>query len=165
MPNPKKPYALSLLHGNPGKRPLNKAEPKFGGKPVCPDWLHPIAKREWRRLEREFAHTGLLTAVDMASLASYCQSYARWRLAEQIVQREGQIIEEPTITRQGNLTGRVKIKRHPATLCAKDALAAMLAAGRLFGLDPSNRSRLSVPQLPDEQPDDDIDADLFGPLQ
>ncbi|HEY1647486.1 MAG TPA: phage terminase small subunit P27 family [Terracidiphilus sp.] len=165
MPNPKKPTALAVLHGNPGKRKLNAKEPKFLGKPVCPDWLHPIAKRMWKKIESEFAHTGLLTAVDVAALSAFCQSYARWRLAEEIVQREGQTIEEPIVTGQGNLTGRVKIKRHPATLCAKDAQAAMMSAGARFGLDPSSRSRIVAPDLPDaETEDDDIDADLFGPI-
>ena len=43
-----KPTAIKELEGNPGKRKLNKKEPKpEKGMPVCPEWLLPEAKAEW----------------------------------------------------------------------------------------------------------------------
>lgn len=43
-----KPIAIKELEGNPGKRPLNDAEPKPVRKaPPCPKWLEPEAKKEW----------------------------------------------------------------------------------------------------------------------
>ena len=37
-----KPTAIKELEGNPGKRKLNKKEPKpEKGMPVCPEWLLP----------------------------------------------------------------------------------------------------------------------------
>lgn len=39
-----KPTAIKELEGNPGKRKLNKKEPKPDkGMPVCPEWLLPEA--------------------------------------------------------------------------------------------------------------------------
>jgi len=163
MPNPKKPLAIALLHGNPGKRRINKQEPNFIGRPECPEWLHPIAQREWKRIEREFSELGLLTAPDMAALAAYCQAYARWRTAEETVQHEGQMVKEPIVTRSGNSTGRYRRKKHPAVTVAKDERAAMLQAGRLFGLDPASRGRISAPQQDAPEPDEDF-SDLYGPL-
>ena len=47
-----KPTAIKKLKGNPGCRPLNIAEPKPTGSPVCPDWLEDEAKSEWERMGR-----------------------------------------------------------------------------------------------------------------
>ena len=64
---PPKPTAVKELEGNPGKRPLNKNEPKpKQTAPKCPSWLEPDAKKEWRRLSKELESMGLLTEVDMA---------------------------------------------------------------------------------------------------
>lgn len=44
------PTAIKKLEGNPGKRPLNKSEPKPIRKaPFCPKWLEVEAKKEWQR--------------------------------------------------------------------------------------------------------------------
>ena len=34
-------------------------------------------KKEWERLEKLMNQMGVLTEVDMAAFAAYCQSYAR----------------------------------------------------------------------------------------
>jgi P27 family predicted phage terminase small subunit len=144
MPGPSpKPTALKLLQGNAGKRKLNKNEPKFGGTPVCPVWITDVAKAEWTRVVAELSSLDMLRGVDSASLAAYCLSYARWRSAEEIVTAEGQTVNEPILNKLGEVVGH-KVKRHPATTIAKDALASMLRASALFGFDPSSRSRLSI---------------------
>ena len=85
MPGPApKPTALKLVQGNPGKRALNKSEPKFGGTPKCPDWLTPDAKAEWKRVVKELSALDMLRGVDSSALAAYCQNYSRWKSAEQI---------------------------------------------------------------------------------
>ena len=72
------PTAIKELEGNPGKRKINEAEPKPEKKaPPCPKWLEPEAKKEWRRLSKQLEQIGVLTEVDQAAFASYCQaSYA-----------------------------------------------------------------------------------------
>lgn len=75
-----KPAALKKLEGNPGKRKLNSKEAvPAKGMPTCPDWLMPEAKKEWRRLAELMNQMGVLTEVDVAAFAVYCQSYARWK--------------------------------------------------------------------------------------
>ena len=77
------PTAIKELEGNPGKRKINEAEPKPEKKaPPCPKWLEPEAKKEWRRLSKQLEQIGVLTEVDQAAFASYCQAYARWKEAE-----------------------------------------------------------------------------------
>jgi len=162
MPAHRKPTALKLLHGN-RKSSINLREPRFTGRPACPEWLHPVAQGEFQRIVAEFAGTELLTAVDQAALCAYCQAYARWRTAEEIVEREGQMMEEPTVTRSGNLTGRFRSKKHPAVAIARDEREAMISAGRLFGFDPTSRTRMPAkePAVPAPEPDD---SDLYGAL-
>jgi P27 family predicted phage terminase small subunit len=144
MPGPApKPTVLKQLAGNPGKRKLNKSEPKFKGVPVCPQWLIPVAKTEWKRVVPELAALDMLRSVDTSSLAAYCESYARWRQAELVITKEGQTVQEPIVNKAGEVVG-YKIRRHPAISIAKDALASMLRTSSLFGFDPSSRSRLSV---------------------
>ena len=78
------PTAIKMLEGNPGKRPMNGSEPKPLKKaPSCPKWLELEAKREWRRLAKQMESIGILTDVDMAAFAGYCQAYARWKEAEE----------------------------------------------------------------------------------
>jgi P27 family predicted phage terminase small subunit len=144
MPGPApKPTALKLIEGNPGKRTLNKNEPKFGGAPVCPTWLSPDAKTEWKRVVKELSALDMLRSVDSSALAAYCQSYSRWQSAERMIDCDGQTVQEPITNKAGEVVGH-KIKCHPAVGIARNALTAMLRASALFGFDPSSRSRLSV---------------------
>ena len=87
-----KPTAMKELEGNPGKHPLNTSEPKPNKKaPACPKWLEPEAKKEWRRLAKQMEAIGILTEVDMAAFAGYCQAYARWKEAEEFITQHGTI--------------------------------------------------------------------------
>ena len=73
-----RPTHLKILEGNPGKRSLTKNEPKPRPvNPTQPDWLLREAKAEWRRVVPELERMGLLTTVDRAALATYCQAWAR----------------------------------------------------------------------------------------
>lgn len=87
-----KPTAMKELEGNPGKHPLNTSEPKPNKKaPACPKWLEPEAKKEWRRLAKQMEAIGILTEVDMAAFAGYCQAYARWKEAEEFITQHSNV--------------------------------------------------------------------------
>lgn len=161
-----KPTAMKLLHGNPGKRPINKQEPGFKGVPTCPAWLTAVAKTEWKRIWSEVSDLELLKATDQMALASYCQSYARWQSAEKIVDKEGQTVNEPIMGKKVDEDGELpilgyKVKRHPATIIAKDEKMAMSKLASLLGFDPSSRSRIQVPDGA-EKPKDDDELDYLG---
>ncbi len=92
-----KPTALKKLEGNPGKRKLNAKEPvPAKGMPDCPKWLLPEAKEEWKRLCQKLSEMGVLTEIDMAAFAAYCQSYARWKEAQEHI--DGPIFVEMFLT-------------------------------------------------------------------
>jgi P27 family predicted phage terminase small subunit len=84
---PPTPTHLKLLRGNPGKRALPVDEPQPLIPPTCPDpptFLAGHAADEWWRVAPGL---GLLTRIDVACLGAYCQSYARWRTAEEALAR------------------------------------------------------------------------------
>jgi len=128
-----KPTALKMLEGNPGGRPLNEAEPKPQKKaPRCPSWLEDEAKREWKRMAKVLEQMGLLTEMDMAAFAGYCQAYARWKEAEEFLTQHGSMVRTPN----GYL------QQVPQVSIAQTNMKIMLKFCEQFGLTPSARSRI-----------------------
>lgn len=74
-----KPAALKALEGNPGKRTLNLSE---GINPVIevpsvPKHLGKEARKEWLRITPLLKELGLISGLDRAALALYCQAVGR----------------------------------------------------------------------------------------
>jgi P27 family predicted phage terminase small subunit len=139
---PPKPDRLKVLAGNPGKRPLKKARAKLDGKgPSCPEWLSPEAKVEWRRLAPELVRRGLLTPLDRAAFAGYCQSYAHWQQCQRVVVREGSLY----------LAANGRLRERPEVGLARKYGQIVRAFAVEFGLTPNARSRLSIDEPPAEE--------------
>ena len=146
-----KPTALKVLEGNPGKRPLPASEPQPAKKaPERPEWLEPEAKAEWDRLAGQLEHLGLLTEADMAAFAGYCQSYARWKAAEEFVSKHGASVKTPSGYWQ----------QVPQVSIAQQYLKAMNRFCEQFGLSPASRARLA-PDTGTASPDDPMEQLLM----
>ena len=92
-----KPTALRRAAGNPGKRGYNAAEPvPPDGLPDCPAHLGAVAQEEWHRLARTLHDMGVLTVVDRAALAAYCQCWARWVEAEEKLKDSPVLLKTPS---------------------------------------------------------------------
>ena len=92
-----KPRRLKVLTGNPCKRPLNANEPRAEPTvPECPAELGPVARKEWDRLATELAALNILTALDRAALAAYCNAYGLWAEATEAIQKYGTMVKSPT---------------------------------------------------------------------
>ena len=140
-----KPTAVKVLEGNPGKRSLNTGEPKPEKKaPRCPAWLEDEAKKEWRRMAKQLEHLGILTEIDMAAFAGYCQAYARWKEAEEFSTQHGTIVKTPSGYWQ----------QVPQVSIAQTYLKIMNKFCEQFGLTPSARSRISTDSGEDKQNDE-----------
>ncbi|WP_373181221.1 phage terminase small subunit P27 family [Clostridium butyricum] len=145
-----KPTAIKIIEGNPGKRPLNKNEPKPEKKaPRCPSWLEDDAKKEWRRMAKQMEHLGTLTEIDMAAFAGYCQAYARWKEAEEFVTKHGAIVKTPSGYWQ----------QVPQVSIAQTYLKIMNKFCEQFGLTPSSRSRIITDS--NENEEDKMELLLF----
>ena len=143
MGRPPKPTAVKELEGNPGKRKLNKNEPKpRKNSPACPPWLIPEAKKEWRRLSKQMEKLGTLTEVDMAAFAGYCQSYARWKEAEDVITQHGPIYKSSN-----------GVQQLPQVNMAQNYLKVMARLAEQFGLTPSSRSRIYTDDKEDDEND------------
>ncbi len=147
-----KPTALKVLNGNPGNRPLNKNEPKpCTAVSACPDWLEEEAKAEWARMGQILEDMGVLTEIDITAFAGYCQSYARWKEAEEFLTQHGSIIRTPN----GYL------QQVPQVSIAQTNLKIMLKFCEQFGLTPSARSRI-VANNADSETADEMEILLRG---
>ena len=133
------PTHLKLIRGNPGRRPINKNEPVPPQPPKIPDppaFLSAIAKEEWARVAPELYALHLLTTVDTAALAVYCQAYSQWRVATEMMATMaagGLLIR----SRAGEPTA------NPLIWIANSAVKTMLRSADLFGMSPAARSRIN----------------------
>jgi P27 family predicted phage terminase small subunit len=99
---------------------------------------------EWKRVVPELERLGLLTMVDRAALAGYCEAYARWVKAAKEL-KYGFTYEYQD---KNFVTKRV---RKPEVDIARDALNQVKAFCIEFGLTPSSRGKMSVPNMASEQ--------------
>lgn len=141
MASPKpRPARLKLIEGrgngrDSGGRPV-KLPPAFTRLPPDPpEWLSDDARAEWDRVVPELQRLEVLKPVDRAALAAYCEAWARFRAATEIVKREGMVLHDD---RQG------RAQRHPALLTAEAASKELRAWAAEFGLTPSSESRLAL---------------------
>lgn len=140
-----KPTKLKILEGNPGKRPLNENEPKpIPIAPGCPEWLLEEAKEEWKRLAPELERLGILTIIDRAAFAGYCQSYAKWKKAEKFLKKHGMTIKIPQKDEYGNVVS-FHLKKFPEVSIANECLKQIRSFASEFGLTPSSRGRIFLP--------------------
>jgi P27 family predicted phage terminase small subunit len=138
----RKPMALRLIQGNPGRRPINKHEPKPPARmPQCPRHLDGEARAEWRRLAPQLFAAGLLTELDVAALSALCVTWALWSEAEQKLASESL-----TVTGRGGA-----VRPSPWIAIASRAQRDMQLLAAEFGMTPNSRQRIRVvaPAAPD----------------
>lgn len=128
------PTRLKLLRGNPGRRPLNKAEPAPRVRlPRPPEHLNVEAKKEWRRAGRFLTQLGLISDIDRAAFAAYCTAWGRWVEAEAALKTYGLMLKSPN----GFPV------QSPYLAVANRALEQMRSLLSEFGMSPASRTRVS----------------------
>jgi len=150
-----KPTHLKLVSGNPGRRPISHAEPKYElSIPSPPRELSDDAKVEWGRVAERLYRAGTLSEIDRGALAAYCSSYGRWIQAERTLAR---------LAETDKATGGLLIKtsngnaiQNPLVGIANKAAADMVRYAAEFGMTPSARSRIKAEGAPNED-----EADQF----
>ena len=136
MPGPsRKPTALRMVHGTRDKR-KNKNEPQPSGVAQMPDWLCEVAQAEWLRLSGDLFKIGLITKADEVEFAVYCQAYAELQEAEDALVKFGRT----QTTKDG-------FERKSPWLSIRDeAWKRLHQAAQQFGLTPSSRTKIEVPE-------------------
>ena len=138
------PTALRRLKGNPGKRAYNHEEPvPPDDLPTCPDHLNAPAREEWDRLAGVLHDMGVVTIVDRAALAAYCQCYGRWVEAEEKMQTTPMLLK----------TASGYVQQSPWLSIANKQLELMGRYMAELGLTPASRSRITTLDVaPVDQP-------------
>jgi phage terminase small subunit len=121
-----KATALKLLTGNPGKRRLNEAEPKPpSGDVVMPAWISAPAVAVWTEIAPVASSMGTLTPADVWAFGRLCE-------LESSARESSRLKGDP---------------EHPFSVKLEMELAAALRPYyERFGLDPSGRSRIKLPE-------------------
>jgi P27 family predicted phage terminase small subunit len=128
---------LKVLAGNPGHRPVNANEPRPKAVlPKCPPVLDGEAKAEWRRMARKLHDLGLLSEIDGAALTTYCLTWAR------LVDAEGKLRQHGTVVISPNGFP----VQSPYLAIATKATEQLVRILVEFGMTPSSRARIHVPQ-------------------
>jgi P27 family predicted phage terminase small subunit len=142
-PKPK-PTALKVLKATRADR-INAREPKpDGNRPSPPDHLDEAGLDEWHRIVPLLERMGVLTSVDGAALALYCDNFSRWRQAREALDRLGMVIETE------NEYGTV-VKLNPAATVLASAQRTMIQLLAEFGCTPSSRSRVSMAEQKEDE--------------
>ena len=162
------PNVVKLFQGNPGKRPLNLAD---GVNPPIevpdpPKWLSRPGLKEWRRISAELADLGLIAKIDMASLATYCQTWGDLYELEMAFAAQKRLIEARVDKDERDVkVAGVYFQKTPTGFMRESALHRKIVEMRNeldryaknFGLNPSARARVQPsnyiqPELPGIEP-------------
>lgn len=126
-----KPTKLKELSDNPGKRKLNKAEPKPYGLPTAPTTLSKDAKAVWARLVVAMP-VGVYTAADGFVMALFCEAVASWKTACAMIAKHGPELKGST----------GQLKPSPWYAEQRAAAAQIASIGAKLGLDPVSRQNI-----------------------
>ncbi len=157
---PPEPRVLTMIKGNPGKKPLNDDEPRPpDAKITCPGFLNAVGRAEWRRVMKMFGvmeadGQKLITEADRAVLAGYCQSWADLQHAIDMIVKHGDVYPIK------NEDGTIKyLQQTPWVAMKNKALIALKQYAVEFGFTPSSRTRIQVENTGAVDP---LEAKIFG---
>ena len=149
MANGRKPVPshLKLVRGNPGKRAINRSEPKpRRERPSAPAHISDTAREVWGQAVLTLDEMGVLTAADVFAIEVLCEAIADHRDAGETIAAEGRFYE--TTTKEGSAMWRL----HPAVALRSDADRRVRGWCAEFGLTPSARSRIETTPKQAEDP-------------
>lgn len=160
-PKPK-PRLIRLLEGNPGRLPINEAEPVSDMPAVKPSAvaMDELASLEWDRL---LAATppGLYSAQDTALLANYAMAWSMLVKAQQRIDAEGVSIALFEVNRETGEREFTHYKTNPAVKVWKASSETLIKLADRLGLHPGARTRLQLPSR-GEKPEQSKFAGLLG---
>ena len=135
-----KPTNLKILEGNPGRRPLNKNEPK---PPVVypkpPSYLDPVAKKCWKKMGEVLARHGLLTELDTMTFELLCSTFSKYTSARRRIDEKMRKGEDLTY-----LNEHGEVRRDPNIITEENAKKELMRLLPEFGMTPSSRSRIKI---------------------
>lgn len=152
---PPKPTHLKVVSGNPGKRAINKREPKPKREiPSCPAYLSDVGKVSWGRLSVLLDRIGVLTEADGLALERLCDCYAEILECRDLIARDGRTYSSIRgIGDENSPIEQVLMKANPAVAMLADADRRFKSYLVEFGLTPAARSKVQTKPDGDKQKD------------
>jgi P27 family predicted phage terminase small subunit len=149
------PTILKIAKGNPGKRRLNKDEPKPAIDSIQPpEWVTGNALAKWNEIVPQLLAMGVMTNADVEPVARYCTMH------EQYVKYLDQVRRGLDVLVIRDEKGKVKyMQSTPAATMLNKLSASMLRIEQEFGLTPSARTGIVANKQEDNTEADQI---LFG---
>ncbi len=146
---PPAPTATLKLRGS-WRGELNKDEPQPPpGRPRCPPWIDAYGKSAWRQIVPQLEQMGVLSKIDGHALVVLCQTWARWRKAEEFINKHGETYPVK------DDAGKVRfLKKFPQVSVAESCAKTLNRFMQEFGLTPSARTRISIPKQQDDASND-----------
>lgn len=129
------PTKLKILKGTQRVDRLNPSEPDPANHiPDAPDFLSKDALIEWGRISHELNNLGLLSEIDRAALAIYCQAWGRVVKYEKVIAEKGELYKTPNGS----------IQTSPALWVVNKAIEQCHKFLTEFGMSPASRSKVSA---------------------
>lgn len=142
-----KPDNVRYLTGNPGKRGAPKTVKAKPAAPKPPSWLDREAVAEWKRIVPELDELGLVSSIDRATLARYCDWWSRYVHLRKEAKPYLVASKDP---RHGD-------RKNPAWQLLREAEEMVRALSKEIFATPVTRLRANLP----EGDDDDGNPGVF----
>lgn len=138
----KEPVALTLLKGERRPSRVNYDAPQPRARlPRMPVDMSAPAKTIWRRVMRDYAETGILTAVDTEVLRAYCEAADRYQKAATMLERSGLLVRG---------AHRGELVKNPLHQVVRDNAVLVKTLARELGFTPAARAGLRTGAGPEE---------------
>lgn len=162
-----KPTHLKVVSGNPGKRKINKREPRPKRViPACPAHLGDASKVAWGKLCVLLDRMGVLTEADVLALERLCDCYAEILECRELIARNGRTYSSISTgkagkTEEGDAEPQMLLKANPAVAMLADADRRFKAYLVEFGLTPAARSKVEIKGGDGDKQEDPL-QEFFG---
>jgi len=141
VPQPRKTLAMHKLHNTSPHYETGKVTESHiaGGRPKCPRYLTPDAKKKFRSLVRELESRRTLTPGDGSLLVMAATLWDRWRKADDHVQGEGSVVTVTCYSKNGEPYQREKMNPWLQVAQATEKQLAPILAS--LGLSVNHRDK------------------------
>jgi P27 family predicted phage terminase small subunit len=153
---PRKPTKQKIIQGTFRKDRAPKHEPEpepVTEAPRPPSDLPSAGKKLWKKLAPELVAKGILTVVDLSALEILCFNYGIYKELNKAIRGK---IEDP-------VTGKIRKRTYaeymrgensqtiPEYTAMRNAFSTFKSYMTEFGLSPSSRAKLDVPEPKEEK--------------
>jgi P27 family predicted phage terminase small subunit len=164
-----KPVQRQIAEGDPRMRGVHKLDEKLAslpkaarGLPEVPSHLGRVAAMQWVMWKNDLELMGMDFHADAVVLEGACVNYERALEADEILKREGLLVEDSVIDKVSGQVIGTRIKAHPSIGISSNCWRNVQSFCSDLGLSLVSRQRLAIDAPNDGQ--DELNAILSQPF-